>query len=168
MDITGVSNVLYTDISLDSFRKKSVQYVLGLWPSVIGTFISPDNSDLTLVADKIAESHKLSDSWVEAYFCRDDEMDEFWENNGYEVMPDGEGPFGILLCERFKGISTIEGFQESKPEDGTHPPDPYSTLLISNNLSVIDILTPGLVEEDPFSESIFKNILEIGESLISE
>ncbi|WP_305784403.1 hypothetical protein [Symbioplanes lichenis] len=83
----------------------------------------------------------------ELYVARDATMEQDWDDYGYDLRPDGEGPFAVLYRPLPHPATTI-----SLTEDPASRPDPYDAVLITAGLSLITVVTPD--ETSPFSRDI--------------
>ncbi|QDU78922.1 hypothetical protein Pla110_06260 [Polystyrenella longa] len=149
MEITGYDNVIFTDCKKRFVSNNILTWIKTLWPNCLCQFDGQDNHILLPDLPKQL-------SWFEGYFCKNDTMEVHWEENGYSLMKDGEGPFGILFRERNMLHLKLNGVTEVN--DPIVEPN-YSANLLLNNSLEMTVITPCDPHKDSFSELVLENCI---------
>ncbi|CAL9538595.1 hypothetical protein SUDANB95_04146 [Actinosynnema sp. ALI-1.44] len=87
-------------------------------------------------------------------FARDAAMDQFWEENGYATMQDGEGPFAIFHRRQRHldwDVNVLRAHDAFA--DTVHEMQDRRRLLIGDAV-IVTIVTPEDPEEHPFSRRV--------------
>ncbi|MEZ6044908.1 MAG: hypothetical protein R3C11_04880 [Planctomycetaceae bacterium] len=127
-----------------------------------------DNNQTSKVGEKVAIEENTLRCWVEAYNCRDEEMDEFWEENGYALMPNGQGPFGVTIFNVENKPYSIMISQDPLNEERSIPAEPLEAYLIGRNLICICVITPDSIDHDDFSKQIYDELMSLCLELASQ
>ena len=160
MEITGFG----TEVVISGYEARRlvefVQQVARMWPEA--TFGDQRLADIVLealawpvvVANPMDRPEIVENASDILPFARDAEMDEFWEENGYAAMPDGEGPFSIFFRRQshldwdVEVLHAHDAFADTVGESGDR-----RRLLIRNGV-IITIVTPEDPDEHPFSRRV--------------
>ncbi|WP_327039675.1 hypothetical protein [Micromonospora maris] len=87
----------------------------------------------------------------EVYVARDAQMERRWDDVGYSLMEQGEGPFAVLYepCRH----PTVEIRLDEDPYDRRgFGFEPYSATLVTAGLSMVTVVTPDA--DSPFSRGL--------------
>ena len=92
----------------------------------------------------------------EVSVVRDEQMDDFWEAEGYALDRHGEGPFLLLYrpCPRQGVRATVL----DDPYDHGTGFRPYETVLASGGMSLVTVVTPD--DDSPFSRDVVSTLLQ--------
>ncbi|HET6575360.1 MAG TPA: hypothetical protein VFG68_17265 [Fimbriiglobus sp.] len=119
-----------------------------------------DGPDVGFVdAAEIVIDPSLPARWV-LLAVRDSEMDQFFDENAYAVMPDGEGPFALWWRVRsrvaFK-CGTVDEVEagDKGPVGG---PEPYTAWLCGPSIGELTVVTPDDPETHPFSRWLCETV----------
>jgi hypothetical protein len=159
MELTGHSSDFVCDTA--TFARTMREFVgrqVARWPGLL--FNEEPFGETELAA------WSLPDTRGEKYpeivtFCRDDAMNEFWEENGYGLEPaSGEGPFAVF----FRVVTDPLRAAELRGVHQTLPPDEpvgdfEGTQLLLGEYVPVTLLTPADPLEDPFSRGVVRDFL---------
>lgn len=87
----------------------------------------------------------------ELYVARDAGMEQDWDESGYDLRDDGEGPFAVLYQPSPRSTTAIRFEQQPYSDQGLGF-DPYEAVLVTAGLSLITLVTPD--EESLFSREL--------------
>ncbi|MFF5083983.1 hypothetical protein ACFY36_43610 [Actinoplanes sp. NPDC000266] len=87
----------------------------------------------------------------EVLVARDAAMDHHWDEAGYSLMDDGEGPFAVFYQPAAQPAIAIRVDEEPYERSGFRF-DPYPASLITAGLSLVTLVTPD--EDSPFSRRL--------------
>ncbi|MEV6850923.1 hypothetical protein [Actinoplanes sp. NPDC051411] len=92
----------------------------------------------------------------ELYVARDARMKKDWDEFGYDLGDDGEGPFAVLYGPSPRPTTAIR-FEQEPGEDQGFRFDPYEAVLVTAGLSLVTIVTPD--EEGSFSHDLRNRLI---------
>ncbi|WP_306206872.1 hypothetical protein [Actinoplanes sp. RD1] len=87
----------------------------------------------------------------ELYVARDKGMEKDWDDYGYDLRDDGEGPFAVLYRPSPRSTTAIR-VDEEPYEDRGFRFSPHPAVLVTAGLSLITMVTPD--EGSPFSRDL--------------
>lgn len=94
--------------------------------------------------------------------ARDEQMRREWDDVGYSLRENDEGPFAVIYQPAVP--PTVEIQLNEDPYGGVgYRFDPYPAVLVAAGLSFVTAVTPDA--DSPFSRGILD---ELGQALISE
>jgi len=158
MDITGHS----TDFVVDSsFPAAMRRFVRRRHQRVPGLFLYGE----PLTADALAnwglpEADEEEDDYSGIVtFSAGQEMEDFWEENGYALDASGEGPFSVFYRLHAKALRarTVAGV-ESESDEGAMAVE--GTGLLLSEYFAVSVLTPEDPASDPFSAGVLSDFVE--------
>ncbi|MEV6756175.1 hypothetical protein [Streptomyces sp. NPDC051214] len=126
MEITGHSSDFIVDASLPAAMKNFVMRQHRHWP---GMFLYGEPAP----ADFLAEWNLPEVDADDAYpgivtFSAGQEMEDFWEENGYALNSDGEGPFSVFYGLRPQPLRAAHTVSLITPDDPAT--DPFSARVL--------------------------------------
>jgi hypothetical protein len=87
----------------------------------------------------------------ELYVARDLGMEKDWDEFGYDLREDGEGPFAVMYEPSLRSTTAI-CIKEEPYSDRGFGFDPYDAVLVTAGLSLITMVTPD--QESLFSRDL--------------
>jgi hypothetical protein len=149
VEITGFG----TDFVIDSsFRSRVVHFIRSQrerWPSLYfnGTPAADSFGDQWILkADPEADSADI------LTFSSGPEMEEFWEERGYDLNENGEGPFSLLY--RFRRSWIGARLQDVEAAEQAVEAANEGVELLLPEFFTVCLVTPADPAEDDFSRSV--------------
>ncbi|UED85057.1 hypothetical protein [Streptomyces profundus] len=159
MELTGVSSDFICDSSTFSAAMRDfISRQWARWPSLL-----LDDEDLPESPPTDWTFPGDSDEKMPGIltFCRDEQMDTFWDNNGYAIEPtSGEGPFAVffsLATHPFYARNLVD-VHEIRPLNKPSAEFQGTQLLLAQYIKAT-LLTPDDPSDDPFSQSVLRDFL---------
>lgn len=156
MDITGHSSDFITDRAFPEVMKRFTLRQVRRWP---GLFLDGERVTAeSLGGWQLAEASEGEYSSV-VTFSEGDSMEDFWEEHGYTLNGQGEGPFAVLY-KQHPGVlraHQVAGVQLADPEDSAVVEG--AALLLCEYFAV-SLVTPEDPEVDPFSGGVLRDFLD--------
>ncbi|MEV2253077.1 hypothetical protein AB0I94_21280 [Streptomyces sp. NPDC050147] len=156
MEITGHSSDFIVDAGFPAAMKKFVMRQHRHWP---GLFLYGE----PVLAETLADwdlPQADDDAYSGIVTCSaGQEMEDFWEEYGYALDGDGEGPFSV-----FYGLHTQA--LRAAQVTGVRGADPAvvaaveGTGLLLSEYFVVSLVTPEDPATDPFSARVLRDFLE--------
>lgn len=157
MEITGHSSDFIVDVSFPTVMKQFVMRQHRHWP---GLFLYGEPLPAHSLADwDLPEADDDDEYSGIVTFSAGQEMEDFWEENGYALNTDGEGPFSV-----FYGLHP--GPLRAAQVTGVQGPDPEAvaavegTGLLLGEYFAVSLITPEDPAADPFSAHVLRDFLE--------
>jgi hypothetical protein len=94
----------------------------------------------------------------EILVARDLRMNEDWDEYGYRLGVDGQGPFYILYRQAPAGSLPMQALRDPFENDLSDGFEPYEVQLVGSGLSLITIVLPDADSE--FSRSVMSAVSE--------
>ena len=92
-------------------------------------------------------------------FARDAEMDKFWTEHGYAVMPDGEGPFGVFYRRQPYLSWEVEVVRAHDAWTGYVSESGDRRRLVAKDAVTMSVVTPADPHEHAFSRKVVDLVL---------
>lgn len=153
MEITGWDTVIFTCCPPRAVYRRILSAVLIRWPSALVEDLNAPNA---WSGPNPGES--LLEEWLPSeagrwLFLRDAAMSRHMDDFGYVPMPDGDGPFAVLVRTR-RGVEFRCDQLEERQVIGEPPfptVAPYSAWLCSPAVFEVTVVTPEDPERHGFS-----------------
>jgi hypothetical protein len=159
MELTGFSNDFVCDSSgFPGAMREFIGRQVARWPGLLLNEEAFGEAELAAWSLPDTRGEKYPDILT---FCRDQDMNAFWDENGYALEPaSGEGPFAIF----FRVVSNPLYAQQLHGVRQTQPPDEPAgefegTQLLLAEYVATTLLTPADPREDPFSRDVLQDFL---------
>ena len=135
MMITGADYTYLVNIGPENVELKFLEKIEKYWPS-----------PLVDIFDRRSD-------YIELFFSKDSEMNQFHEENGFSVNTNGEGCF-MLYARRFPLLQCDVKISNISSPDEIKGIDPYDSKLFLMNVWEYTLVLPELVEESVFAKTI--------------
>ncbi len=160
MELTGYDHYIVTSQSPRYIAWELYRSVLSQWPAMI---VLNETDEIEPFKGKTSGLKLFPESQGELYFCRDREMNLHWEEYGYSLMPDGEGPFAFRYIKKMNyrfSFRMIDDFTALENSGINGCPE---SLINAIGLDFYDLTltTPGYPEENEFSKSLLEFIQKL-------
>jgi hypothetical protein len=99
----------------------------------------------------------------EVLVARDAVMEQWWDESGYELNEEGEGPFAVLYRRAEPGRVDIELRQDPYGRDFGAPFQPYPATLVLAGLWLVTLVAP-----DPDSEFTKRLVKDLEAALVAQ
>jgi hypothetical protein len=149
MEVTGWDSVIYTFEQPRSVFRRVLDAVLVRWPNALVL----DDPKAGCIATQTLGDNQLPRERADWIVLRDQAMHRHMDEHAYALMPDGDGPFGLLVRKRCTVEFQCESLAElqvtdEKPRVGKI--DPYPAWLCSPVVFEVSVVTPGDPVKHPF------------------
>jgi hypothetical protein len=149
MDVTGWDTVIFTFEQPRKVFRRVLGSVLLRWPSALIL----DDPKVGYISARSIEDHGLPSETADWILLRDEAMEQHMVEHAYALMPDGDGPVGLLIAKRrfveFRCDNVVElQVTDEKPRAGQV--DPYPAWLCSPIVFEVSVVTPGDPDENSF------------------
>ncbi|MEV0324225.1 hypothetical protein ACIBKX_13240 [Streptomyces sp. NPDC050658] len=163
MEITGHSSDFIVDTTFPSMVKQFAIRQHNRWPGLF-LFGEPVGAEslagwkLPEVADEDDENEDEDYSGI-VTFSSGQEMEEFWEENGYALDGMGEGPFSVFYRRHARPLHAgrVTGVRCADPEAATAM---EGTGLLLAGWYAVSLVTPDDPATDPFSARVLADFVE--------
>ncbi|TPQ19735.1 hypothetical protein [Streptomyces sporangiiformans] len=156
MDLTGHATDFVADSTFPAAMRRFVRRRHELWP---GLFLQGE----LLVSGALAADWCLTEVEDGDYsgvvtFSSGQEMEDFWEENGYALDASGEGPYAVFYRLQLEPLhaKTVTGVRSASPEAATAV---EGTGLLLSEYFAVSVVTPEDPASDPFSESVVNDFV---------
>jgi hypothetical protein len=149
MEITGWDTVVYTFEQPRMVFRRVLNTVLVRWPKAVVL----DEPKFDRVAVQTFDDDQLPYERADWIILRDHVMDRHMEKHAYSLMPDGDGPLGLLVRKRCAvefQCEKLTEFQVNDEELRVGQIDPYPAWLCSPVVFEVTVITPGDPEKHSF------------------
>ncbi|MGW3295484.1 hypothetical protein ACWC9S_16050 [Streptomyces xiamenensis] len=157
MEPTGFPTEFICDEFFPQLTRAFIQRQLERWPALL---FDEERLDEEMISgwDFPDTTNATESEFIT--FCRDDEMNEFWDENGYATDSTGEGPFAVYFRRYADPLHAqrIEGVRQTRP-DGREPLLLEGARLLLSTYYVVTLLTPDDPATDPFSRSVLNDFV---------
>ncbi len=157
--ITGYDTILITGAPVDAGIRAMLDGLHGTWPSLVvalgGEHVGP-------FLPWRSRRGQVPAGTGEVYVARDAEMEQRWDDVGYSLMEQAEGPFAVLYQPASQPAVEIQ-LNDDPYERKGFGFDPYPATLVTAGLSLVTVVTPDA--DSPFSRGI---INALSQALISQ
>lgn len=145
--ITGYDNIIFSNKDPRHAMDKFTSSIKKRWP----TFMDEEDWNSML--------HNPNEK-IDFFFCKDEKMSDFHDENGYSINASGEGCFYVIVIfiEQFNANVTIE--KEIENSHGDFNRDPYDAIIAFNSIYEYTIVTPDDPSEDEFSSFLVSSLIE--------
>jgi hypothetical protein len=92
----------------------------------------------------------------EILVARDEAMEAAWDNEGYIVDPEGEGPFAIYYEAAKRATTPMKALVDPYNREGFRF-EPFELTLVGRGLYLVTLVTPDL--EGPFSRVLVDSLI---------
>ncbi|MEU6681390.1 hypothetical protein [Streptomyces sp. NPDC046925] len=157
MEITGHSSDFIVDGSFSTAMKQFVMRQHRHWP---GLFLYGEPVHAESLADwNLPEADDDDEYSGIVTFSSGQKMEDFWEENGYALDGDGEGPFSVFyqLHPQSLRAARVTGVQGADPEAVAAVEG--AGLLLAEYFAV-SLVTPEDPATDPFSARVLRDFVE--------
>ncbi|GAA3086946.1 hypothetical protein ACFQ0X_17955 [Streptomyces rectiviolaceus] len=157
MEITGHSSDFIADTAFPAAVKQFVMRQQQRWP---GLFLYGEPAGAESLADwKLPDDDDDDDYSGIVTFSAGQEMEDFWEENGYALDDAGEGPFSVFyrLHPQPLRAGQVTGVQCTDPEAAAAV---EGTGLLLAEYFAVSLVTPEDPATDPFSGRVLVDFLE--------
>ncbi|MEV0529355.1 hypothetical protein AB0I66_38655 [Streptomyces sp. NPDC050439] len=157
MEITGHSSDFVVDASLPTAMKQFVMRRHRHWPGIF-LYGEPVSAE-SLAAWDLPEVDADDEYSGIVTFSAGQEMEDFWEENGYALNSDGEGPFSVFYSLRPQPLraARVTGVQGADPEAVAAV---EGAGLLLGEYFAVSLITPDDPATDPFSARVLRDFVE--------
>lgn len=152
--ITGYDTVLITSTPVDAGIRAMLDDLNGIWPNMLVAFGGEHVGPLPWRRTR-AQVPAGAD---EVYVARDAEMERRWDDVGYSLMAQAEGPFAVLYQPSSQPAVEIELNEDPYRPRGLGF-EPYPATLVTAGLSLVTIVTPDA--DSPFSRGLIEALRQV-------
>ncbi|MFH8487951.1 hypothetical protein [Streptomyces longisporoflavus] len=159
MEITGHSSDFIVDTSFATAMKQFVARQHRHWP---GLFLYGEPVDAESSADwNLPEVDEDDEYSGIVTFSSGQKMEDFWEENGYALDSDDEGPFSVFyqLHPRSLHADRVTGVRGADAD-----PEAVATIegtgLLLTEYFTVSLVTPEDPATDPFSARVLRDFVE--------
>lgn len=151
MHLTSYDNYIVTSKNPQVIVFELYRTILSKWPSVI---VLNESDEEEPFKGKFPSINLFPKSEGALYFCRDAAMNKHWDENGYSLLSDGEGPFAFRYFEKINykfSFQMIDDFTALENNGINCCPE---SLINAIGLNYFDITltTPSSPEDNVFSK----------------
>ncbi|MFE0100182.1 hypothetical protein [Streptomyces sp. NPDC059009] len=158
MDITGHSTDFIVDLSLPAAMRRFALRSQLRWP---GLFLDGEAAGPAPALESWNLPENSPDDTVPGLvsFSSGQDMEDFWEENGYALDEAGEGPYSVFYRMRSQPLRADE-------VSGVRCPDPEAaqavegTMLLLAQYYGVSLVTPEDPATDAFSAAVLKDFLD--------
>ncbi|MGC0315216.1 hypothetical protein [Kitasatospora acidiphila] len=158
MEITGFGTAFIVDVSFKERVARFIRLQCERWPSLY--FNGVPVAEAFGSAWRPSVDPEAEDAECLA-FSSGAEMEDFWEQNGYALDANGEGPF----CLFYKYYQSWIGAQlqsiDAEEYDGAMESAALGAELRLSEFFLVSIVTPERPAEDEFSRSVVEDFRRI-------
>ncbi|MFI1308064.1 hypothetical protein [Streptomyces sioyaensis] len=156
MDITGYSSDFITDHAFPGAMKRFTLRQVRRWP---GLFLDGERVTAESLRDWQISENSDDDYSSIVTFSESQGMEDFWEDRGYALNAQGEGPFSVLYKHYPDMLRAhqVAGVQLADPEDSAAV---EGTSLLLSEYFAVSLVTPEDPKTDPFSGSILRDFID--------
>jgi hypothetical protein len=154
MDLTGHSTDFVVDASFPEGMRRFVRLGQQRWPDL---FLYGEPLPPGAPADwRLPEPEDDGLSGI-VTFSSGQEMEDFWEEHGYALDAEGQGPYAVFHRHHAQPLqATVAGAHASSPENAAAV---EGTGLLLSQYYAVSIVTPEDPGADPFSRSVVRDFL---------
>jgi hypothetical protein len=143
--ITGFDTVIVTAAPVDSGIRTMLDELRRRWPSLRVALAGGGAFTPWAIA-----RHAMAANAGEILVARDARMEHRWDEEGYCLMEDGEGPFALLYQPAARPVVEVRFNDDPYGRESRF--EPYSATVVMAGLSLVTVVTPD--EDSPFSRNI--------------
>ncbi|MEV0218685.1 hypothetical protein [Streptomyces sp. NPDC050704] len=156
MDITGHSTDFIVDASFPEAMHRFVRRGQQRWP---GLFLYGEPLSSGAVEGWSLPEVEDDDHSGIVTFSSGQEMEDFWEDNGYALDTSGQGPYSVFYRLHALPLhaTTVSGVRAASPEaeDAVE-----GTALLLSQYYAVSVVTPEDPAVDPFSRGVVNDFVE--------
>jgi hypothetical protein len=158
MDITGHDTIFLTSNNGRVVLTGLLSKLQNRWPSAIATICDSESIRAVAIHDKVA---LLPNACGHVHISRDEEMDRIFDECGYEVLSNGEGPLSVYF-HRLAGATLKANIREAfyQTDFGLAASD-FDVTIAFSDLSMITVVTSESPEANAFARWITDVVQEL-------
>lgn len=156
--ITGYDTVFLAAAPVDSAIRDLLDEVAARWPEMLVLTAEGDEDGDFRPWSEARPSVPSDEGRV--LVAKDTAMVSFWDENGYELTAEGDGPFTILYQPMERTSLPVSALEDPYSRSGGAGFDPYEVRLLGSSFSLVTVVTPDDTDE-PFSRSVIEGLAAV-------
>ena len=159
MHPTGYEHYIITSKSPQLIAFELFKAILSKWPSALVLNESDEDDPFNGSLPRIEVLPKFNG---ELYFCRDEEMNDHWDENGYSLLDDGEGPFAFIYSEKSNHNFSFEMIDDFTKFETTGIQCCSESVISAFGMNYFDLIliTPADPKDNPFSKWLLESVIQ--------
>lgn len=151
--ITGFDSVFIADGSISEKIQQFLNEWLLRWPKLR---VSLDNESVDVFAEWSSSNFSISEGSARILVARDISMEASWDERGYVLDSQEEGPFCIAYEPFRRNELRATALDDPYMRSGFRY-DPYEITIVGSQLYLVTVVTPCL--ESNFSRTVLSGVI---------